>query len=176
MKENKIYIIGPCGSGKTTLARKLSKKLGIKNYELDKIVWDDSAGNIKRTDVKIKQLFNDIINGEDWIIEDVGRKIFTEGIRRADIVYYIDLPKFVVYKNCILRWIKQKTGKEKYNYKPSLKSLFEMIKWINQDIKNKSLKLQRIVCNSKKYKILKNTEIKTIKQIKDKLALIENRK
>ena len=162
MKENKIYIIGPCGSGKSTLARKLSKKLGVKNYELDKIVWDDSAGNIKRTDEEINELFNDIINSESWIIEDVGRKIFTEGIIRADVVYYIDLPKIVVYKNCVFRWVKQKTGKESYNYKPSLKSLFEMLKWIKQDIKNKNLKLQRIADNCKKYKIIHSAYIKDL--------------
>ena len=162
MKENKIYIIGPCGSGKSTLARKLSKKLGVKNYELDKIVWDDSAGNIKRTDEEINELFNDIINSEFWIIEDVGREIFIDGIKKADIVYYIDLPKIVVYKNCILRWMKQKIGKEKYNYKPSLKSLFEMLKWIKQDIKNKNLKLQRIADNSKKHKILRSDYIKDL--------------
>ena len=51
----KIYIIGPCGSGKTTLAKELSKKLSIKNYELDKIVWNDSAGNIRRTDKEINE-------------------------------------------------------------------------------------------------------------------------
>lgn len=157
MKENKIYIIGPCGCGKTTLARKLSKKFGIKNYELDKIVWNDNAGNIKRTNMEINKLFNDIINRESWIIEDVGREIFIDGIKKADVVYYMDLPKWVVYKNCIFRWIRQTFGLEKYSYKPSV---FEILKWLKRDIKNKNLKLQRIVCNSKKYKILKNIEIK----------------
>ena len=158
----KIYIIGPCGSGKTTLAREFSKKLGIKSYELDKIVWNDSAGNIKRTNEKINELFNDIINSESWIIEDVGREIFIDGIKKADIVYYIDLPKCVVYKNCICRWIKQKLRKEKYNYKPSLKSLFEILKWVKKDIKNKNLKFQRIADNSKKYKILFSACIKNL--------------
>lgn len=36
---NKIYIIGPCGSGKTTFATKLSKLYNIKYYELDKVSW-----------------------------------------------------------------------------------------------------------------------------------------
>lgn len=44
----KIYIIGPVGSCKTTLSELLSKKYNIKKYELDKVVWDDDNGNIKR--------------------------------------------------------------------------------------------------------------------------------
>ena len=40
---DKIYIIGPVGSGKTTLSELLSKKYNIKKYELDKIVWDDDT-------------------------------------------------------------------------------------------------------------------------------------
>ena len=59
--------------------------------------------------------------------------------------------------------MKQKIGKEKYNYKPTLKSLIEMLKWANQDIKNKNEKIKRIIDNSKEYKILKKKDIKKIK-------------
>ena len=159
---NKIYIIGPVGSGKTTLSKLLSKKYDIKRYELDKIVWDDDNGNVKRTDDEIKKLFNEIIINKSWIIEDVGRKKFIDGIKKADIVYYIDLPSAIIYKRCITRWIKQKIGKEKYNYKPTLKGLFEVLQWAKQDIKNKDEKLERIIKNSKEYKILKNKDIKLI--------------
>lgn len=159
---NRIYIIGPVGSGKTTLSKILSKKLNIKKYELDKIVWDDDNGNIKRTDDEINKLFNEIINNKSWIIEDVGRKIFIEGIKKADITYYIDLPKTTIYKRCITRWLKQKLGKEKYNYKPTLKSLIEMLNWAKQDIKNKNEKIEYIKNNSKKYKILKKKDIKKL--------------
>ena len=159
---NKIYIIGPVGSGKTTLSKMLSKKYNIKRYELDKIVWDDDNGNIKRTDEEIKKLFNEIINYKSWIIEDVGRKKFIDGIKKSDIVYYIDLPRVIIYKRCITRWISQKIGKEKYNYKPTLKTLFEMLKWAKQDIKNKKEKIERIKNNSKKYKILKNKDVKML--------------
>ena len=159
---NKIYIIGPVGSGKTTLSILLSKKYNIKKYELDRIVWDDDNGNIKRTIEEINILFNKIINKKSWIIEDVGRKKFIEGIKKADMVYYIDLPKITIYKRCISRWIKQKTGKEKYNYKPTLKGLFEMLKWAKQDLKNKNEKIERIINYSKKYKILKRKDIKEL--------------
>ena len=77
---NRIYIIGPVGSGKTTLSRLLSAKYNIKKYELDKIVWDDENGNVKRKDEEIKVLFNKIIGNKSWIIEDIGRKKFIDGI------------------------------------------------------------------------------------------------
>ena len=158
----KIYIIGPVGSGKTTLSELLSKKYNIKKYELDKIVWNDDNGNIKRTDEEINILFNKIINNKSWIIEDVGRKKFNDGIKKADIVYYIDLPKYIIYKRCISRWIRQKIGIEKYNYKPTLKSLFEMIIWAKQDLTSKKVKIKDIIDNSKEHKILKKKDIKLL--------------
>ena len=158
----KIYIIGPVGSGKTTFSKKLSEKCNITRYELDKVSWDDDNGNIKRTDEEALKLFDEILDNDSWIIEDVGRKIFAEGVKQADIVYYIDLPSKVIYKRCILRWIKQKLGKEEYNYKPTLKGLIQMLKWAHQDVKNKEEKLKHIKSNAKKYEILKSNDINLI--------------
>ena len=158
----KIYIIGPVGSGKTTLAKKMSQKYNIKMYELDKIVWDDENGNIKRSDSEISSMFNNIIKNESWIIEDVGRSKFIDGILSADIVYYISLSKFTIYKRCISRWIKQKLGVEKYNYKPTLKGLIQMVKWARQDLKNKDKKIEYIQESSKEYKILYKKDIKQL--------------
>lgn len=155
----KIYIIGPVGSGKTTLAKKISSKLNIKMYELDKIVWNDDE-NIKRTDEEVLKIFNEIIKQDSWIIEDVGRTIFIDGLKMADIVYYIDLKPILIYKRCVLRWIKQKIGTEPYNYKPTIKGLIQMIKWARQDIKNK--KIDYIKNNTQKYKVLKRKDVKNI--------------
>ena len=43
MKLKKIFILGRAGSGKTNLAYKLSKKLKIKVFELDDIVFESKA-------------------------------------------------------------------------------------------------------------------------------------
>lgn len=158
----KIYIIGAVGTGKTTLAKALSKELNIKMYQLDKVVWDDDDGNRKRTDEEVDQIFNKILEEDSWIIEDVGRKKFIEGIKQADMVYYIDLPSFVIYKRCILRWLKQKLGKEEYNYKPTIKGLIQMMKWVRQDIESKNEKINRINELSKNYKVIKSNELSEI--------------
>lgn len=45
----KIYIIGPPGSGKTTLAKLLSRKNSIKYFQLDLLVFDDENGHMRRS-------------------------------------------------------------------------------------------------------------------------------
>ncbi len=39
MDLKKIYIVGTMGSGKTYLAKKLSKELNIPHYDLDDLYW-----------------------------------------------------------------------------------------------------------------------------------------
>ena len=76
----KIYILGSVGSGKTTLARKLSSDLNISYYELDNVVYEyNPNGDRKRTEEEINYLFKEILNQDNWIIENVGRSYFDKG-------------------------------------------------------------------------------------------------
>lgn len=136
----KIYVIGPTGSGKTTLAESLSKKHKIKCYELDLIIYDDENGHIKREDKVRNKMFNDILKKKSWIIEDVGRTKFEEGRKQADIIYYINIPRIVVYKRVVTRWLKQKLGKERYNYPPTIFQFFDMLKTTRGYFKKEKLK------------------------------------
>ena len=72
----KIYVIGPTGSGKTTLSEHLSKRHKIKCYELDLLVYDDEHGHVKRPDKIREEMFQEILHKKSWIIEDVGRAKF----------------------------------------------------------------------------------------------------
>ena len=154
----RIYIIGCPGVGKTTLARHLNKKLRIKHYELDKIVYDDENNHIKRTDEEIDVLFKKIIKKPNWIIEDVGRNKFIEGRKEADRIYYIKLPKREVYRRVIIRWIKQKLRITPYNYPPTIKSLLEMLKWVRNYSKKEKIILKELEEYNDKVKILNNTK------------------
>ena len=127
----RIYVIGPVGSGKTTLSQKLSKKHNIKYYELDKVAWDDDHGNIKRTDEEALKIFNNIIKQKSWVIEDVGREKFKKGREKADIIYYIKLPRIKSYYRVSKRWLKQRLGKERYNHPPTLSQWFYYISTVN---------------------------------------------
>ncbi len=58
----KIRIIGSVGSGKTTLAKKLSEMEGISYFETDRIVWKREQIEVRRTDSEKNELLKQIIN------------------------------------------------------------------------------------------------------------------
>lgn len=153
----KIYIIGCTGSGKTTFAKHLSKRYNIPYYELDNVVFDD-VNHRKRTESEIKELFDNILKEDSWIIEDVGRKIFEKGREESDQIYFLKLKKSELYFRVIRRYIRQVTNKEPYNYKPTLKGLKQMLSWTkNYDTEGK---LKELETYKEKVKIIKKKEIR----------------
>ena len=142
---DKIYIIGPVGSGKTTLATKLSEIHNIKYYELDKVAWDDDNGNIKRSDEDAEMIFSDILSNDKWIIEDVGRDKFSRGRVEADIIYYIKLSRFKSYYRVSKRWIKQRLGFERYNHPPVFSQWLYYISTVNTYYKGEKKKIEGLL-------------------------------
>ena len=159
---DKIYIIGPVGSGKTTFATKLSKKYGIKYYELDKVSWDDDNGNVKRADKEVQRIFKDILKNKKWIIEDVGRDKFKEGRSEADIIYYIRFSRIKSYYRVTKRWFRQKRGKERYNAKPNFKQWVYYISTVNSYYKKEKSRLKSLEEYKDKLVFVKNKDIKNI--------------
>ena len=154
----KIYIIGQVGSGKTTLAKKISQKYNIKHYELDKIVWNDKT-NTKRTNEEQLKIFNKIINKKSWIIEDVGRSIFKEAYNNCDYIYYLKLNNISLYYRVTKRWLKQILKIEESNYHQNIKSLLEMYKWLNNGLKKETEKIN-LLNKTNKLKILTKKDLK----------------
>lgn len=137
----KIYIVGPPGSGKTTLAKKLSKEMNIPYYELDLIVFNDNDNHKRRSDKEINKMFNKIIKNGDWIIEDVGRSKFEKAFSECNKIYYLKLTRWQVAKRITRRWYNQKMGLEDYNYPPTFNQLFDFFKVANSYFKKEKKKL-----------------------------------
>lgn len=149
----KVYIVGPSGSGKTTFARHLSKEFGIPHYELDLLVYDDELGR-KRNDEEIKVRMNQILKEDSWIVEDVGREIFTPFLREAECVFYLENVRWVLYFRCFSRWIKQLMGLEEVSYQPTFSMFLKQIQWIDKDFYNIEKK-KRIHNNARRFVKLK---------------------
>lgn len=160
MKNKKIYIIGPVGSGKTTFATKLSEKYNIKYYELDKVSWDDEHGNIKRSNEEALKIFNDILNNDSWIIEDVGRDKFMQGRFDADVIYYLKISRIKSYYRVSKRWIKQRLGMERYNHPPTFKQWLYFISTVNSYYKKEKTKIASLKQFDSKLVFIKSKDIK----------------
>ena len=123
----KILIIGTIASGKTTLAKKLEQKLNIKYYEIDSIVHDDQ-NKVKRTPEEQNEIIKEIDNKNDWIIEGVLRENLNYLLDLCDKIIYLNMPLYTRKIRIFKRFVKQKLGIEKSNYKPTLKMLIQMYK------------------------------------------------
>ncbi|MCU9614749.1 DNA topology modulation protein FlaR [Caldibacillus lycopersici] len=127
----KIRIIGSVGSGKTTLAKKLSAKWKIPYYELDNVVWRrESTGDIRRTEEERNQFLAGITNSNAWIIEGVHNEEWTnDTFEKADLIIFLDTPYYIRTYRIIKRFIKQKLRIEKSHYEPTWQIFFKMFKW-----------------------------------------------
>jgi adenylate kinase family enzyme len=127
----KIHIIGSVGSGKTTLARKLSLKLNIPFYELDNVVWArHPSGDIRRTEAGRDEYLETIIQSESWIVEGVHNEDWVaSSFENADLIIFLDPRYSVRTYRIIKRFIMQKLGIEQANYDPSFEIFKKMFKW-----------------------------------------------
>lgn len=126
----KIHIIGSVGSGKTTLARKLSSMLHLPHYELDNVVWERSeTGDIRRTDKDRDAQLNKIMETDEWILEGVHHKWVSPSFQQADMIIFLDTNYTVRNYRIIKRYILQKFSLEKANYKPTFHMFRKMFVW-----------------------------------------------
>lgn len=134
----KILIFGIVASGKTTLARKLSKELNIPYYEGDCIAWGfPNEKRYKRSYEEQERIITKINENESWIIEGTYRESQRLVYDLTDKIIFLDTPLYKRKLRIITRFIKQKTGREKSNYKPTFEMLKFMFKWTNDFEKNR---------------------------------------
>lgn len=101
MRHKKIAIIGNAGSGKTTLAFALHKKLHLPVIHLDQYYW---LPNWQRVDFEIFNAQHEkLCKTESWIMEGSFSKTFPTRLAHADVIIFIDLPRRI----CIWRILKR---------------------------------------------------------------------
>ena len=136
----KIHIIGCSGSGKTYLANALSKKYSIPHFDLDDIQWDNNAQEygVKMSPEKRNVLLQEILCNGEWIIEGVYYAWVQQSFNEADIIYVLNMPKYLYKTRIIIRFIKRKLGIQK-GKKETLKSVYNLLKWTDT-FQNKNLR------------------------------------
>lgn len=119
-KHNRIIIIGDVGRGKTTLALKLSKKLGIKHYSTDDFFWKKKFSEPEDKELSLNKILK-VYEKEEWIVEGTTRRLLEQGLSRAEVIIYM------MHNNFLYQWLaifrRYLTEKQE-----SLKKVFFMMK------------------------------------------------
>jgi adenylate kinase family enzyme len=95
---NKIIIIGDAGRGKTTLADKLSKKLGINHYSTDDFYYEVKFSKV-RTREEALNLISKVYLDNKWIVEGSTQWLLQPGLDSADLIIYLK------YINIFPQWL-----------------------------------------------------------------------
>lgn len=155
----KIDIIGSVASGKTTLAKRISKKYGVSYYEKDNIVWKRIAnGDVKRSPEERDKYFYDIIKENDWIVEGSPRKALKESFGCCDYIIVLDEYTIIRLTRVFKRWVNQRNGRESYNSRPTWNFLWCNIKWVFEFNRMKKGLLQELSMYGEKVKTFKHSK------------------
>jgi len=173
----KIYIVGSVASGKSTLARRISKVTGMPCTHLDGLIHikdksNKKWGNIRRSEEAIEVLFSSLMEESSWLIEDAGRECFSEGFDKADKIVHLKPSIFVRRTRIFTRYIKQKLGLEASLYTPNLR----MLKFLYGALDNYECGGDNLVSRLEAYsdKTVTFTKNSEMKSFIDDLTIVRN--
>lgn len=86
----RALIIGPCGAGKSTLARTLGDRLGLPFFHMDQLNW--RSGWVESSKDEIRARLSEIVATDRWLIDGTYGGTLAERLVRADTVVYLDYP------------------------------------------------------------------------------------
>lgn len=97
----RIMIIGSPGSGKSTMARRLSDILNIPAVHLDKLWWKPNWTESSKEEFDIRLTTE--LNADSWIIDGNYSRTMDARLEKADTVILLDFPRHI----CLIRALKR---------------------------------------------------------------------
>ena len=88
----RILVYGVTGSGKTTLAERLSRLLGIDWVSVDDLTWQPGWVPLPERDQR--RTFEQICAGDSWILDTAYGSWVDVVLSRADLVVGLDYPRW----------------------------------------------------------------------------------
>ena len=111
MVGRRIAVIGTTGSGKTTLARRISERLGIPHIELDALHWEPNWGE---TPLGVfRDRVDRALRGDAWVIDGNYSKVRDIIWLRADTIVWIDYALLRILWQLIWRTVRRIVTREK---------------------------------------------------------------
>lgn len=97
----RVLVIGPCGAGKSTLARQLGARLGLPVHHIDQLNWQ--AGWVESSKDDLRTRLAAIVAQDSWLIDGNYGGTLDVRLNRADNIVYLDFPVWL----CLGRLLKR---------------------------------------------------------------------
>ncbi len=101
----RIWIVGPCGSGKSTVARAIGDALALPVYHLDELYHLPGWHSREPRDFTLT--VNRITLRESWIVDGNYALVRRAFLSRADFIIWIDLPLRTTLPRIICRSVQR---------------------------------------------------------------------
>jgi adenylate kinase family enzyme len=130
MISRRIHILGGSCAGKSTVARTLSDRLGIKAHALDDPHWDNSHGylGIRRDPDEKQRMLAEILETDSWILEGVYYPWLADAFSQAELIVILTPGIWTRQARMVRRFVRGRLGKEN-GQKEGFKSLWETLRW-----------------------------------------------
>ena len=87
----KVAVMGPTGSGKTTVSRQLAERLGVPHIELDALFW--KPGWVMPSAEEFRPIVEAALDPNGWVVDGNYRhRLGTLVLAEADLVVWLDMP------------------------------------------------------------------------------------
>ncbi|MBO9666145.1 MAG: hypothetical protein J7501_04970 [Bdellovibrio sp.] len=108
---SRIVIVGTSGAGKSTFARKLSTKFGLKDIELDALFWGPNWTQAPESEFR-KSIENAMANSQGWVVHGNYGKVRDMTWKRATTLIWLNYSRRLVLWRVLKRSVTRIINRE----------------------------------------------------------------
>jgi adenylate kinase family enzyme len=102
----RVHVVGTSGSGKSTVAAEVARRLGVAHVELDALHW--LPGWTERPTAEFRRLLAEALAADGWVVDgnygDQARDLVWAAV---DTVVWLDLPRSEVMRQVTARTLRR---------------------------------------------------------------------